>query len=293
MRVTIVGAGLMGAQIGCEYALGGHDVVLHSRDAAAAHARAEAGLDLVERHALRSPDEVARARTRVMASSDTEAAADGADLLVESLPEDLELKTASLRVALGASPAAIVATNTSSLPITAVGAAIGAPERTVGTHYLNPPLLMPTVEVIAGESTSAETLAFARETLASLGKLPITVRRDVTGFAWNRLQFALVRELTWLVENGVASAEDLDTVVREGLARRWRQVGPLRAIALGGIDTWNRSGQNIVPVLSTAGELPDLHGVAITGGDVTADAARRDAALAAELREPDETRPHD
>ena len=283
----------MGAQIGCEYALGGHDVVLHSRDADAAHARAEAGLALVERYALRSADDVTRARGRVTASPDTEAAADGADLLVESLPEDLELKTASLCLALGTNPTAIVATNTSSLPITTVGEAIGAPERTVGTHYLNPPLLMPTVEVIAGERTSAETLAFARETVASLGKLPITVRRDVPGFAWNRLQFALVRELTWLVENGVASAEDLDTVMREGLARRWRQIGPLRAIALGGIDTWNRSGQNIVPELSTASELPDLHGVAITGGNVTADAARRDAALAAELRNRDQMKGHE
>ena len=280
----------MGAQIGCEYALGGHDVVLHSRDADAAQARADAGLDLVERHRLRSAEAVTRARARVTASPDTETAADGADLLVESLPEDLELKTVLLRAALEASPTAIVATNTSSIPITAVAAAIGAPERTVGTHYLNPPLLMPTVEVIAGESTSAETLAFARATLASLGKLPITVRRDVRGFAWNRLQFALVRELTWLVENGVASAEDLDTVVREGLARRWRQVGPLRAIALGGIDTWNRSGQNIVPELSTATALPDLHGVAITGGNLADDAARRDAALAAELRHADEAK---
>jgi 3-hydroxybutyryl-CoA dehydrogenase len=278
----------MGAQIGCEYALSGHDVVLHSRDADAAHARAEAGLDLVERHQLRSTEDVRRARARVKASPDTAAAADGADLLVESLPEDLELKTELLRVALAASPAAIVATNTSSLAITSVGTAIGAPERTVGTHYLNPPLLMPTVEVIAGESTSAETLDFARATLVSLGKLPITVRRDVPGFAWNRLQFALVRELAWLVENGVATPDDLDTVVREGLARRWRHVGPLRAIALGGIDTWNRSGQNIVPELSRSPELPDLQGVAITGGNLAGDAARRDAALAAELREPDE-----
>ena len=293
MRVTIIGAGLMGAQIGCEYALGGHDVVLHSRDADAAHARAEEGLDLVERHQLRSTEDVMHARTRITASPETGAAAHGADLVVESLPEDLELKTELLCVALAASPAAIVATNTSSLSITSVGAAIGAPERTVGTHYLNPPLLMPTVEVIAGKSTSAETLHFARATLASLGKLPITVRRDVPGFAWNRLQFALVRELTWLVENGVATAEDLDTVVREGLARRWRQVGPLRAIALGGIDTWNRSGQNIVPELSRARELPDLHGVAITGGNLAGDAASRDAALAAELRKRDETEAHD
>ena len=116
------------------------------------------------------------------------------------------------------------------------------------------------------------------------------VRRDVPGFVWNRLQFALVRELAWLVENGVATPDDLDVVVRDGLARRWRNVGPLRSIALGGIDTWNRSGENIVPHLSTASTLPDLATIAISDGDAVADAAARDRALAADLAEPAATR---
>jgi 3-hydroxybutyryl-CoA dehydrogenase len=289
MRVAILGAGLMGAQIGCEYALGGHDVVLHARDADAARERAEAGLALVEREKLRDPAAVDAARARLSASGDTAAAAD-ADLLVESLPEDLALKTSVLKRALEVAPGAIVATNTSSLSISALGDAIAVPERTVGTHYLNPPLLMPTVEVIAGDRTSEATLTFARETLAALGKLPVVVRRDVPGFVWNRLQFALVRELAWLVENDVAAPEELDVVVREGLARRWRQVGPLRAIALGGIETWNRSGRNIVPELSTASDLPDLSAIAIAGGDLAAEAAARDHALAADLSEPVSTR---
>ena len=219
------------------------------------------------------------------AVADRAAARAGADLLVESLPEDLDLKASVLRVALAEAPDAAVATNTSSLSITAIGEAIGAPERTVGTHYLNPPLLMPTVEVIAGERTAPEVVALARETLVALGKLPVVVRRDVPGFVWNRLQFALLRECAWLVEQGVASADDVDTVMREGLARRWRRVGPLRAIALGGIDTWNRSGRSILPDLSTAHELPDLAGVAIMDGNLSDDAAARDAALARELRE--------
>jgi 3-hydroxybutyryl-CoA dehydrogenase len=124
-----------------------------------------------------------------------------------------------------------------------------------------------------------------RETLVALGKLPVVVRRDVPGFVWNRLQFALVRECAWLVEQGVASAEDVDTVMREGLARRWRRVGPLRAVALGGIDTWNRAGRGIVPDLSNVRELPDLATVAITDGNLSDDAAARDAALARELRD--------
>jgi 3-hydroxyacyl-CoA dehydrogenase len=207
VRVAIVGAGLMGAQIGCEYAVGGHEVVLHARDAAAARARADAGFALLREHDLRSEAELAEAAGRVCASADAATAAEGAELVVESLPEDPELKTSVLESALTAAPEAIVATNTSSLSIGALGEAIGRPEKTVGT------------------------------------------------------------------------------VMREGLARRWRRVGPLRAIALGGIDTWNRSGRNILPEISTATELPDLSGVAITDGDLASDAARRDEALARELRE--------
>jgi 3-hydroxyacyl-CoA dehydrogenase len=144
---------------------------------------------------------------------------------------------------------------------------------------------MPPVEIVAGERTSDQTVAFARDTVAALGKLPVVVRRDVPGFVWNRLQFALVRECAWLVEQGVATRDDVDAVVREGLARRWRQVGPLRSIALGGVDVWNRSAENIVPELSTATRLGDLADVAIAGGDLAEDAARRDEALARELHD--------
>ena len=285
MRVAIIGAGLMGAQIGCEYALGGHDVRLHARDLGRAQQRVDDGFALLETQRLHPPAAVRAAAGRVSSSADPGEAASGATLLVESLPEDLELKTSVLGVACAAAPDAIVATNTSSLPISAIGERIGMPERTVGTHYLNPPLLMPTVEVIAGERTAPNTVAFAQETLAALGKVPVLVRRDVPGFLWNRLQFALVRECVWLIEHGVASAEDVDTVMREGLARRWRRVGPLRAIALGGIDTWNRAGRSIVPELSAARELPDFANVAITDGNLVEDAAARDGALARELRE--------
>ena len=283
MRVAILGAGLMGAQIGCEYALGGHRVVLHARDEEAARRRAEAGLQLVEREGMHDAARVAAARERLSVAGEPQEAAADADLLVESLPEELAAKASVLRRALEAAPEAVVATNTSSLSIGVLGQAIGAPERTVGTHYLNPPLLMPTVEVIAGAETGDEIVAFVRGVLVALGKLPILVRRDVPGFVWNRLQFALVRELAWLVENDVASREDLDVVVSEGLARRWRRVGPLRAIALGGTDTWNRAGANIVRDLSTARSLPDLATIAITDGDPVADTAARDRALAADL----------
>jgi 3-hydroxybutyryl-CoA dehydrogenase len=260
-------------------------VRVHSRDIGGALQRVANGFAVLEAHGLSTADAVRAAAGRVTTAAHPGDAARDADLLVESLPEDLELKASVLREARAGARHPVVATNTSSLSITAIGEAIGAPERTLGTHYLNPPLLMPTVEVIAGERTAPETVSLVQETLVALGKLPVLVGRDVPGFVWNRLQFALVRECAWLVEHGVASPEDVDTVMREGLARRWRRVGPLRAIALGGVDTWNRSARAIVPDLSTARELPDLAEVAITDGDLSTDAATRDGALARELRE--------
>jgi 3-hydroxybutyryl-CoA dehydrogenase len=282
VRVAVLGAGLMGAQIGCEYALAGHDVALHGRDLDAARRRAEAALELAREHELVSVEVVLAARGRLSYVVEPEQAGRDRELLVESLPEELELKARVLRAALSsAREDALVATNTSSLSITALGEAVGVASRTVGTHYWNPPLLMPLVEVVAGEQTSAGCVAAVRELLIGLGKRPVLVRRDVPGFVWNRLQFALVRECVWLVENGVADPEEVDEVVRSGLARRWRQVGPLRSIALGGVETWNRAAENVVASLSTAPVLPDLGRFAVTPG--SADAARRDAGLAAEL----------
>jgi 3-hydroxybutyryl-CoA dehydrogenase len=285
MRVSVIGAGLMGAQIGCEYAVGGHDVTLVARNTDAVSRRVDGAFRMLEEHSLSSADEVADARSRIAIAGALDPAAWACDLAVESLPEDLELKATMLASVARASPTAILATNTSSISITALGAAVGAPERVVGTHYLAPPLLMPPVEVVAGEQTDSAVVEAIRRTLVALGKRPVAVQRDVPGFVWNRLQFALVRECVWLVEQGVASAETVDEVMRSGLARRWRHVGPFRAMALGGIDTWNRSGANIVPELSTASALPDLRSFARMEGDLDADARARDAALARELRE--------
>jgi len=277
-----MGAGLMGAQIGCEYALGGHEVTLVARRAEGAERRLEEALQLVEARGLAPPEAIAAARTRVIAAADAPQA--GWDLVVESLPEDAELKAALLRPVAGASPQAILASNTSSLSITQLGEAIAAPERTLGTHYWNPPLLMPLVEVIPGEHTRQSHLDTVHGLLRSLSKRPIAVG-DVPGFAWNRLQTAILREAVWLVENGVASPDTVDDILTYGLARRWRNVGFFEAIALGGVAVWQASSTNLLPELSTRTALPDL-GRWTANPDALADvAARRDIGLAADLIE--------
>ena len=174
------------------------------------------------------------------------------DLVVESVPEDLPLKGEVLTPIAARFPDAVIASNTSSLSIGAIGEACGAPERTVGTHYWNPPLLMPLVEVIAGPHSRPEAVELARAAVASCGKRPVLVQRDVPGFIWNRLQHALLREALWIVDNGVATPEAVDEVVRFGNARRWEHVGPFAAAALGGIGTWQRVAGELFPVLSNA-----------------------------------------
>ncbi len=282
MKVLIVGAGLMGAQIGCEYALGGHEVALLARDSEAAWRRFGDGLETVRAHGLASLEEVEAARARV-ASDIGELVP--CDLAVESLPEDLDLKAGLLRVVAEASPAAVLATNTSSLSVTELGDRLEAPERTVGTHYWNPPLLMPLVEVVAGSRTDPEVVERTTATLRDLGKRPVRVR-DVPGFAWNRLQMAVLREAVSLVENGVASPAAVDEILTHGLARRWRHIGFFQAIALGGVQTWERTADNLLPLISSATEISDLkRWVPSADATLAATAALRDEGLARDLIE--------
>src|SRR5919204_1087104 len=277
MRVLVLGAGLMGAQIGCEYAFGGHDVTLVARDLERVRGRVDSAFATAEERGLVPAKTAHEARDRLHITREYEPTR--WELVVESVPEDLALKAELLRPLAAGSPEAILVSNASSLSITALGEKAAAPERTLGTHYWNPPLLMPLVEVVPGAAARA-VVDRVVVTLRELGKRPVLVERDVPGFIWNRLQFALLRECVWLVENGVATPETVDEVVKHGLARRWRHVGPFQAIALGGVDTWNRSGANLVPELSTERRLPDLHGLAPSNGSLEEVAARRDRALA-------------
>lgn len=253
--VLIAGIGLMGAQIAVEYALGGHDVVGLARRPAAAEERIARALELAGSKELAPADAVAAARGRLRVVGGLEQVAGEVALVVESVVEELAVKTDVLRACAARFPEATLASNTSSLRITALGAGAGAPERTIGTHYWNPPLLMPLVEVIRGDQTADATVDRVLATLRALGKRPVLVEQDVPGFVWNRLQLALLREAAWIVEAGVATPETVDEIVRDGLARRWRLTGPFETVALGGPATFTRIAANLFPVLSNATEL--------------------------------------
>ena len=284
MKIVLLGPGLMGSQIACEYAIGGHEVTVLARRPDVARERIEAGFATAREHGLASENVAAGARERISIVDEGQAVSD-ADIIVESVVEDLAAKREALRPVIAANPGAVIASNTSSIPITAIGRAIRAGECIVGAHYWNPPLLMPMVELIRGDETADGIVEQMATTLRALGKRPVFVDRDVPGFAWNRLQLALLREAVWLAENGVASPSAIDEIVRDGLARRWRYTGPFQTAALGGAATFERVASLLWPELSQARSMHDLQRWLDEAPETTGPLReRRNRGLAADMR---------
>jgi len=235
-HVLVIGAGTMGhgiaqvaAQAGCRVAL--HDV---------SEAWIERGLERIRENldtgvdkGKISVEDRDAAVARVQAAPDLEAAAARADLAIEAVPEDLELKGALFARLDRAAPAhAILASNTSSLPIGRMAERTARPERVVGLHFFNPVHLMPLLEIVRADKTSDDTLASALEMARRMGKDPIVVR-DVPGFATSRLGVVLGLEAMRMLEQGVASAEDIDKAMTLGYRH---PMGPLRLTDVVGLD---------------------------------------------------------
>lgn len=251
-RVAIVGAGLMGAQIGAEYALAGHEVVLVTRSAASgekALQRAHAAIRALRSHDLVALEQSETALVRLSTSHDLRAACAARDVIVESVAEDLNAKADVLDTAARAAPEAILLSNTSSIPISVLGDAARAPERLLGTHYANPAILIPAVEVIPGARTERRHVETVVALLEEMGKEPL-IAPDIPGFLWNRLQFALLREAARLVVEHGVDPRTVDLAVRRAIGRRWSLVGPFETMALGGRDTFVRIARLLFSELS-------------------------------------------
>jgi 3-hydroxybutyryl-CoA dehydrogenase len=239
--VAVIGAGAMGAGIARVFADAGASVRLCARrESSVEAARPRLG--------------GSAARVRLTTSADDALA--GAELVVETIVEELEPKRELLvRAEELAAPEAILTTNTSSLPLAPLAAALRRPERFAGLHWLNPPELVELVEVVGAEATAPATVDALVDWVAQLGKAPVVVRRDVPGFIVNRLQYALLREAYALVDAGVASFEDVDRAVVHGLGSRWAAIGPFETMDLAGLDVHAAVAANLWPKLAR-GDAP-------------------------------------
>ncbi|MFB6302222.1 MAG: 3-hydroxyacyl-CoA dehydrogenase family protein [Haloferacaceae archaeon] len=262
-RTVVVGAGTMGPGLAVQFARHGRAVTLvDHREANLDRARdavVEALAFLDDEGLLGAAGDAADPGTvaaRIGYSLDLAGAAADADLVLESVSEDRDVKAAVFRTAADAAPAdALLATNTSGIPITAIGERVpDAADRVVGCHWWNPPYLLPLVEVVRGAATSDRTVERTRAFVEAVGRDPITVERDVPGFVWNRIQFAVLRECAHIVEEGVASLADVERAVRDGYALRTAAVGPFETADLSSVSLFRSIAADLYPHLSDADE---------------------------------------
>lgn len=262
LQVTMLGAGQMGAAIAAEYASVGHEI----RITTSSRTSPENGIKRVH-------DWCPSAKVTWFAT--TEEACVGADVVIESLAEDLELKRQEFRKAQGVAPNAILGSNTSSLQIGDIASALDDPSKLVGTHYLNPVAGFKVVELVAGDASDPVVFDRFDKLLQSFGKHPIKVKKDAPGFLINRLQFGFLRECVSLVQKGIASAEDIDLLVKEGLAARWALAGPFTIVAMGGPAVFHRVATQVWPHLSNETVPPETIAlISLTPDEVAANKAR-------------------
>lgn len=241
-RVAVVGAGSIGVAWAIVFARAGREVALHDPDPerlAAAGAELRTKLDELEAAGLLKESAFAVAR-RVEASGDLAAAVAGATHVQENAPERLELKRELFeRLGWLTGEDAVLASSTSAIMPSDLFAGVTAAHRCLVLHPVNPPHLLPVVEVVPGRLTEPAVVDRSESFLEDLGMLPVRVAREVEGFVLNRLQGAVLREAYALIRDGVVDVEGVDRIVREGLGRRWAIVGPFETADLntrGGIE---------------------------------------------------------
>ena len=261
-HIAVVGAGLMGHGIAQAFALAGHEVTI--TDAMMASLASVPDRVLANLRELGDDESVIE---RVHPSPDFVATLRDADLVVEAVPEDLPLKRRVFdQIERAARPDAILATNTSGIPISKIMGGLNDKSRALGTHWWNPPYLVPLVEVVGTRWTSPETIERTMDILAAAGKTPVHVKKDVPGFIGNRLQHALWREAIALVESGICDAETVDTVIKASFGLRLAVLGPLENADLVGTDQTLAIHQTVLPAIDgRPGPSPYLEAVVASG----------------------------
>lgn len=236
MNVSVLGAGTMGGGIAQVCAMAGHEVTIRDIEPEFV----ESGIDSiretldegVEREKV-APEERDAALNRIGGTTDLAAAVAGADLVVEAVPEEMELKRETVAdVEAETDTETVIASNTSSLSLTEIASALDRPERAIGLHFFNPVHLMDLVEVIVAEQTGDDTVAFAEEFVAGIDREAVVIR-DTPGFATSRLGVALGVEAIRMVEGGVADPADIDRAMELGYNH---PMGPLELTDVVGLD---------------------------------------------------------
>ncbi|TMC84739.1 MAG: 3-hydroxyacyl-CoA dehydrogenase family protein [Chloroflexi bacterium] len=241
MKLTVVGAGSMGAQIAQQAALHGIEVALHDQDGDQLQRARESNQGHLARRVEKgklSKEDADAAVNRVHLTPDMSEAADRAEFVIEAVFEDLELKRAIFRELDEVAPAgAVLASNSSTMGISKIADVTKRPDRCLNMHFFYPVLVMDLVEIVRGPLTSDETVEHASDLARQMGRTPVLLNKEIDGFIVNRILHAATQEAYRLLDAGVASFEDIDTAVEKGL--NW-PMGPFRLGDFSGLDvTYN------------------------------------------------------
>jgi len=258
--IAVLGAGIMGHGITQRFLMGGYPVRLYDiqesiLDTARAHIRNN--LELFHQAGLIKKKGIKLALENLTTTTALKHAVNGSDFIVEAAPEDLKLKQELFKqVESLCSKDAIIASNTSSLTLTDIGALVKNKERLVITHWFNPPPIIPAVEIAKGEKTNDATIETAFRLLSKIGKTPVKINVEVPGFVVNRIQAAMFREVLDLYEQGVASAVDIDRAVKGSIGFRLASIGPLFQADMNGLDLLVKTHNNLLPYIQSSVEPP-------------------------------------
>ncbi|MFK9117983.1 3-hydroxyacyl-CoA dehydrogenase family protein [Peribacillus frigoritolerans] len=261
-KIAIIGSGVMGSGIAQSFAVSGYFVTINDvKEELLYHAqnRISENLSLLMEEGALTDREKQGALANITYSVDLEGAVKDADFIIEAIPEVIELKlNLYQQLEEMIKPDAIVASNTSTFPISQLMEKASFAERMVITHFFNPGHLVPLVEIVQHDGTKPEIVKTTMDLMREIGKSPILLKKEIAGFIANRLQTALMREAFYLLKEGVAEAEDIDTAITAGPGFRWAFTGPIEIADFGGLDTWQRVFDNVSPVLDQSKEAPDL-----------------------------------
>jgi 3-hydroxybutyryl-CoA dehydrogenase len=271
---AVIGTGMMGPGIAAILAVGGVRATILGRTPESAERGLEAARGRVRflaEEELVDAAQAAQALGLLRCSAAFDETVVASDLIVESGPEDMAFKRELFaRMDAISKPQAVLASNTSGLSITAIASRCERPERVLTTHFWNPPHLMPLVEIVQGEKTSAAVAHQVQDLLTFCGKTPVIVRKDRPGQLGNRLQMALVREAANILAEGIADANDVDTVARNGLGLRMPAYGILEHMDVAGLDLAIAVLEYVVPDLYNEPRAPEYFRRLVRQGDLGA-----------------------
>lgn len=259
-RVAVIGLGTMGHGIAQTFAAAGLQVFCfdpEERARISLHARVGHNLDEAVKAGVAAASSTTATLARLIVCPTLPAAVRDAEFVIECALEDLAVKQRLLaEIERHTSSKTILASNSSTYPITASAKRLKRPQRAIVTHWFNPPHLIPAVEVVPGRRTSRATARAATELLQRAGKEAILLRKEVPGFLLNRLQMAFNREVWDMLDQGVASIEDIDRAVRGSIGFRWAVIGPFEVADFGGLEIHARVFSELIPVMRSSAALP-------------------------------------